>query len=288
MSKEAVAKQSGHKPGHVLALLADPSPNPSLRLYLDLLDAAGARFAGVDENTTRAVVEHFAAVMEERDISTSKLARLADVNRAQLSTLLNDPDPNPKLAVIDRIVEALEIEDEFGLVSATVSGDSDEDEAEVDENEEEVDDEDAAEEDEIDDEEVDDDEVDEDEVDDDEVDDDEIDDEEVDDDEVDDDDEEVDDDEDEVDDDEGEDEVDEDEVDDDQAAADDIAAEQAEQIRTLQQQNAALQRQVQQNQAELSELKGKKPWWRTALEVATGAAALGGAAYLVTRPPPKK
>lgn len=269
MSKEAVAKQSGHKPGHVLALLADPSPNPSLRLYLDLLDAAGARFAGVDQNTARAVVEHFAAVMEEHDISTSKLARLADVNRAQLSTLLNDPDPNPKLAVIDRIVEALEIEDEFGLVSATVSGDSDEDEAEVDENEEEVDDEDAAEEDEIDDEEVDDDEVDEDEVevDDDEVDDDEIDDEEVDDDEVDD---------------------DEDEVDDDQAAADDIAAEQAQQIRTLQQQNAALQRQVQQNQAELSELKGKKPWWRTALEVATGAAALGGAAYLVTRPPPKK
>lgn len=239
MNKEDVARQSGHKAAHVLALLADPSPNPSLRLYLDLLDAAGARFAGVDENTTRAVVEHFAAVMEERDISTSKLARLADVNRAQLSTLLNDPDPNPKLAVIDRIVEALELTDEFGLVSAAASEDADDDEVDEDDDEDAVDD--NEEEDE------------------------------------------VDEDEDEVD--EEEDEVDDDE---DQGAADDIAAEQAEQIRALQQQNAALQRQVQQNQAELSELKGKKSWWRTAFEVATGAVAIGGAAYIATRPPPKK
>ena len=43
----------------------------------------------VDENTPRAVVERLGAVMEERDISTSKLARLADVNRPQLSTLFS-------------------------------------------------------------------------------------------------------------------------------------------------------------------------------------------------------
>lgn len=273
MNKEDVARQSGHKAAHVLALLADPSPNPSLRLYLDLLDAAGARFVGVEENTTRAVVEHFAAVMEERDISTSKLARLADVNRAQLSTLLNDPDPNPKLAVIDRIVEALEIEDEFGLVSAAASEDAVDDEVDEDE-EEAVDDEEADEGDEGEEDEVEEDEVDEEE---DEVDDDQGEGEEDEDEEA------VDEEEDEVD--EDEDEVDNDE---DQVAADDMAAEQAEQIRALQQQNAALQRQVQQNQAELSELKGKKSWWRTAFEVATGAVAIGGAAYLVTRPPPKK
>src|SRR5690606_37083556 len=100
-SEEEVARGSGHKAAHVRALFADLSPNPSLQLYLDLLTAAGAELFGVEESTPRAVIERLRAVMDEREITVSELARLADVNRSQLSTLFNDPDPNPKLAIVD-------------------------------------------------------------------------------------------------------------------------------------------------------------------------------------------
>ena len=118
VSREAAAKKSGHKTAHVLALFDDPEPNTSLRLFLDLVEAAGARLASVGENTPHAVVERLAALASEQDVSVSGLARLSGVNRPQLSTLFNVSEPNPKLAMIDSLVVALGAEQEFRVVSA--------------------------------------------------------------------------------------------------------------------------------------------------------------------------
>ena len=118
MSREAAARKSGHKTAHVLALFDDPEPNTSLRLFLDLVEAAGARLASVGENTPHAVVERLAALASEQDVSVSALARLSGVSRPQLSTLFNVSEPNPKLAMIDSLVVALGAEQEFRVVSA--------------------------------------------------------------------------------------------------------------------------------------------------------------------------
>lgn len=143
-----VARESGHKPAHVLALFADPEPNTSLRLFLDLVEAAGARLAGVDENSPRAVVARLAAIARENDISVSSLARISGVSRPQLSTLFNDADPNPKLAMIDSLVTALGAEQEFQPVAAdgtgVAAGDEDELEAEDEGDDDDLGDEDEA------------------------------------------------------------------------------------------------------------------------------------------------
>ncbi|MDC0723212.1 helix-turn-helix domain-containing protein [Nannocystis bainbridge] len=102
----------------MLALFDEPDPNPSLRLYLDLVQAAGAQLIGVRDNTPRAVIERLASITRENEITMSALARASNVNRPQLSTLFNDPEPNPKLAIIDRIVVALEAERDLGLMGA--------------------------------------------------------------------------------------------------------------------------------------------------------------------------
>lgn len=118
VSREAAARKSGHKTAHVLALFDDPEPNTSLRLFLDVVKAAGARLASVGENTPHAVVERLAALASEQDVSVSALARLSGVSRPQISTLFNDKDPNPKLAMIDSLVAVLGAEQEFRVVSA--------------------------------------------------------------------------------------------------------------------------------------------------------------------------
>lgn len=118
VSREAAARKSGHKTAHVLALFDDPEPNTSLRLFLDVVKAAGARLASVGENTPHAVVERLAALASEQDVSVSALARLSGVSRPQLSTLFNVSEPNPKLAMIDSLVVALGAEQEFRVVSA--------------------------------------------------------------------------------------------------------------------------------------------------------------------------
>ena len=99
-STEAVAKRSRHKTAHVLDLFADENPNPSLRLYLELASVAGARFGGVQDTTPAAVVAHLATVAKDNEITLASLARASSVGRPLLSTLFNDPDPNPSLATI--------------------------------------------------------------------------------------------------------------------------------------------------------------------------------------------
>ena len=162
VSREAAARKSGHKTAHVLALFDDPEPNTSLRLFLDLVEAAGARLASVGENTPHAVVECLAALASEQDVSVSALARLSGVSRPQLSTLFNVSEPNPKLAMIDSLVVALGAEQEFRVVSAdaervagaSVDEEDDEDPGEEDEDDqgdEDADEDDAEDEDEEDD-----------------------------------------------------------------------------------------------------------------------------------------
>ena len=125
-STEAVAKRSRHKTAHVLDLFADENPNPSLRLYLELASVAGARFGGVQDTTPAAVVAHLATVAKDNEITLASLARASSVGRPLLSTLFNDPDPNPSLATIDRIVTALDAASDFDLVPATQVEDAEE------------------------------------------------------------------------------------------------------------------------------------------------------------------
>ncbi|MBK6843203.1 MAG: helix-turn-helix transcriptional regulator [Dermatophilaceae bacterium] len=56
-------------------------------------------------------------IVRENIATVSALAKVAGVNRSQLSTLLNDADPNPTLSTFDRLVVALGAEHDFALVS---------------------------------------------------------------------------------------------------------------------------------------------------------------------------
>ena len=116
-TKEDVAKKSKHGTAHVLEMFEAREPNPSLRLYLEILGVAGARLNGVQGNTPKDVIDRLAELRDQRDLSNADISRLAGVARPTISTLFNDPDPNPGLAMFDKIVDALEAQKEFGLVS---------------------------------------------------------------------------------------------------------------------------------------------------------------------------
>ncbi len=118
LSKDELVERSEHSTPHVLALFEQSDPNPTLRLYLELVHKAGARFHGVINNDPVQVVLRLKEIMARENITTvSALAKVAGVNRSQLSTLLNDANPNPTLAVFDRLVVALGAEQDFVLVS---------------------------------------------------------------------------------------------------------------------------------------------------------------------------
>ena len=118
LSKDELVERSEHSTPHVLALFEQPDPNPTLRLYLELVHKAGARFHGVINNDPAQVILRRKEIMARENITTvSALSKVAGVNRSQLSTLLNDANPNPTLAVFDRLVVALGAEQDFVLVS---------------------------------------------------------------------------------------------------------------------------------------------------------------------------
>ena len=117
VSKEQVAERSKHPAARVLALFDQPEPNPTLQIYLDLLEAAGARFNGASDNTSAAVVARLKEIIVRENISISALARSTGITRPQLSTLFNAPDPNPMLARFDQLVVALGVEKELCLVA---------------------------------------------------------------------------------------------------------------------------------------------------------------------------
>ncbi len=116
-SKADVARRSKHSTAHVLGLFESPDPNPTLQLYLDVVGITGARFASVRNNTAAAVLERLKEIKDREKISTVALAKKTGMARPMLSTLLNHPDPNPSLATFDRIVAALNAEEEFHLVN---------------------------------------------------------------------------------------------------------------------------------------------------------------------------
>ena len=116
-SKADVARRSKHSTAHVLGLFESPDPNPTLQLYLDVVGVTGARFASVRNNNAAAVLERLKEIKDREKISTVALARKAGMARSMLSTLLNHPDPNPSLVTFDRIVAALNAEEEFHLVN---------------------------------------------------------------------------------------------------------------------------------------------------------------------------
>ena len=100
------------------SLFEHPEPNPTLRVYLELLEKAGARFNGVIKNDPVEIIKRLKEIMARENVATlSALAKVADVNRSQLSRMFNASDPNPTLEVFDRLVVALGAERDFVLVS---------------------------------------------------------------------------------------------------------------------------------------------------------------------------
>lgn len=117
MTKEQLAERSGHNAAHVLSLFTQAEPNPSLRLFLDLVEKSGARFHGVPDNRSVAVVARMKEVMAREKISSiSALAKVTGMNRSQLSTMFNEADPNPSLVTFDRLVVTLGAERDFTIV----------------------------------------------------------------------------------------------------------------------------------------------------------------------------
>lgn len=118
LTKEQLAARSKHSTPHVLALFEDPEPNPSLELFLDLMQEAGARFHGVAINQPIEIIKRLKEIMARENVkSLSALAKIASVNRSQLSTLWNQKDPNLMLATFDRLVVALGAERDFVTVN---------------------------------------------------------------------------------------------------------------------------------------------------------------------------
>jgi DNA-binding phage protein len=113
-TKDKLAERSQHSAAHVREMFERADPNPTLRLYLELVQLSGARFQGVTTNEPVEVIKRIKEILVRENIATvSALAKVAQINRSQLSTLFNDPDPNPTLATFDRLVVALGAEQEF-------------------------------------------------------------------------------------------------------------------------------------------------------------------------------
>lgn len=119
---EGLAKRSRHSAHHVMALFEQPEPNPSLRLFLDLVKEAGAQFASVAADEPIAVITRLKEIISREKLSVSVLATLSGMNRTSVSTLLNDPTPNPTLATIDRLVHGLGAESDFRITERSLVG----------------------------------------------------------------------------------------------------------------------------------------------------------------------
>ncbi len=117
-SRDELVKRSNTSAATVRSLFEHPEPNPTLRVYLELLEKAGARFNGVIKNDPVEIIKRLKEIMARENVATlSALAKVADVNRSQLSRMFNASDPNPTLEVFDRLVVALGAERDFVLVS---------------------------------------------------------------------------------------------------------------------------------------------------------------------------
>lgn len=116
MSREDVARRSGHDYGHVLELFGHEDPNPTLRLYLDLLEAAGARMDTANGNSVEHVVTRLGELRKRAGLSVAELARRSGMRRPHLSGIINGSRSNMQLAVFDVLVTVLGAEEEMMLV----------------------------------------------------------------------------------------------------------------------------------------------------------------------------
>jgi transcriptional regulator with XRE-family HTH domain len=116
MSREDVARRSGHDFGHVRELFDQDDPNPTLRFYLDLLAAAGARMDTTHGNSVEHVVTRLGELRRRADLSVAELARRAGMRRPHLSGIINGSRANMQLAVFDVLVTVLGAEEEMRLV----------------------------------------------------------------------------------------------------------------------------------------------------------------------------
>lgn len=116
MSREDVARRSGHDFGHVLELFDQDDPNPTLHFYLDLLEAAGARMDTANGNSVEHVVTRLGELRKRADLTVAELARRSGMRRPHLSGIINGSRANMQLAVFDVLVTVLGAEEEMMLV----------------------------------------------------------------------------------------------------------------------------------------------------------------------------
>ncbi len=116
LTVEDVARRSGHEVGYVRELFKQAEPNPSLRLYLDLLEAAGARMDTANGNTVEHVVSRLSDLRKRAGLTVSELARRSGVGRSHLSGIVNGSKSNMQLSIFDVLISALGAEEEMRLV----------------------------------------------------------------------------------------------------------------------------------------------------------------------------
>jgi len=117
LTREDVARRSRHDVGYVLALFEHPEPNPTLRLFLSLLESAGARLDTAGANTTRHVVSRINELRARAGLTVAALAKRAGMQRSHLSRIINDDDPNMQLVVFSSLITALGAENEMQIVA---------------------------------------------------------------------------------------------------------------------------------------------------------------------------
>ena len=117
LSPEELAKRARRDRATVAGLLGREDRQTSLRLFLDLARHAGARLSGAPDSTPRALFHRLKELLTQQGLTITTLARRSGIHRTQLSTLFNNPDPNPCLLTVQRIVASLSAEAEVNLVA---------------------------------------------------------------------------------------------------------------------------------------------------------------------------
>jgi transcriptional regulator with XRE-family HTH domain len=116
LSPTEVARRSGHDVHHILKMFESGGPTPTLRIYLDLLEAAGACFAGVKVNKVPAVLAHINALRRRGDLKIAEFAKRAGMKRPHLSRICNGKQ-GIGIECFDSLVTALGAEEDMRLVA---------------------------------------------------------------------------------------------------------------------------------------------------------------------------
>ena len=116
LTSAEVARRSGHDVHHILKMFEPGGPTPTLRIYLDLLEAAGACFAGVKVNNVSAVLAQINARRLRANLEIAELAKRAGMKRPHLSRICNGKQ-GIGIECFDSLVTALGAEDDMRLVA---------------------------------------------------------------------------------------------------------------------------------------------------------------------------